>query len=131
MRNADISRAYEMRGRETAYRTVSTEIERDYRDNKIDLSEKHRLDAENHRHYINTPDPEEERARNEQSKKFDFSKPIKTRDVRELEFWAHWYASYGKHTFDETIPARFLTIFGCVFRWDPNIEKWRFDHAER
>ena len=128
MNTRDIAHEYEMRGRESAYRSISADITRQYHDGQIELSEKRRLDAENHYRYINTPDADEERARNSKIKQFDFTKPLKGADIRTLEINAHQFACYGKHWLDRERKMRFLSIFGCVFYLKD--DKWRFDHAE-
>ena len=99
----DISRAYEMCGRETAYRTVCAEIERDYRADKVDLREKRELDAENRHRYINTP-TEDELAMH----------PV----TRNAEYWI-----------DEEAHVRYKRIGKDVFRQCGDI--WRFDYAGR
>ena len=129
MRNLDISREYEMRNRESAYRNVAADINRAYNDGQIDLSEKYKLEAENHHRYINTPDPEDERAQNEKLKKIDFSKPFRYANIHELEATAHRFAGYGKIELDRENHMRYLAIFGSVFHQEGDF--WRYDHAER
>ena len=99
----DITRAYELRGRETAHDTVRAQIERDYRSDRIDLREKHNLDAKNHYCYVNTPTEDE----------------IAMRPVTpKAEYWI-----------DKEKHIRYKRIGNNVFRQCGDL--WRFDHAER